>query len=297
MSDRAGRPPLIARKSFTDKFEEAAIKIGSHPLQVLTVVGLLIYGGSLLTYARFYGAFGVRQEEVGLDYAATLTRALTAFANWLVLLLVILGCVVMALAVIQVVWWFVVWLIRLPFRLGRQLVVLCGRLFGKRGTTTSGRAATEALEDNTDGVSDREVLDAIRRNLIKGIAIAGCVLLAFVVLFEWTAMKSPQNLADKVKSGGPIQPPSDEDVDSVRSAVSYVVDLVYRNPLRIRVELMTVSPAHPGEKLPAGLETGRTYAYLGGTGDTVILYDNGRTLRVPRASVSLSDADENLPDS
>ena len=60
---------------------------------VITVLGVVLYGALLGSYRRFYGAFNVDPEDVGLGYVTTLTRSM----GFIVLL-----ALAVAIALIQV---------------------------------------------------------------------------------------------------------------------------------------------------------------------------------------------------
>jgi hypothetical protein len=68
---------------------EARKFVLEHTLVVVTLMGLLFYGGGLLVYSRFYETFGlyetfgVSPDEVGLSYTAALTHLVPAFLLWL----------------------------------------------------------------------------------------------------------------------------------------------------------------------------------------------------------------------
>jgi hypothetical protein len=242
--------------------------IREHTLVVMTLLGLLFYGGGLLVYSRFYGAFGVAPDEVGLTYTAALTHLVPAFFLWV---FAWLGAILSLLLVYGAL--SVVWSIALGVRRRGRAHPEPDRERSRdrpSGDTHTGSGAVGALWRK------------FRKHPVEGSAV---VIAALIALFLVSALYKPGDLAERVSRGGEVRPILDT------NRLGFTFDAIWRNPLRIRVEHVRVWPTNPGDRLPANLTTGTILAYLGGTADTVVLYDarRRRTLRIPTRLIVLSD--------
>jgi hypothetical protein len=234
--------------------------IREHTLAALTLIGLLFYGGALLAYSRFYGAFGVEPEEAGVSYTTALARVSPAFVSWLFTGFLLAGALFLVLLLLSVIKDCVHW-VRTKIR-GRP------------------RADESLAEPTLKDLALVAVLvwlfeqsgwkPTLKWSVVSMFALAS---VAFLAVATYT---SP-DLASQVKAGKSLRP-SDIFIGTAWS--------VFRNPLRIRVEHVRVERKRPSQPFRSGM-----FAYLGRSGDTVILYDPRRTetLRVPAANLILSN--------
>ena len=72
--------------------------IAENPLPAVSIAGALVYGAMRISYVGFYGEFGLDPEDVGIGYAATLSRALPGVLFWAAVLVLIPGVVLVAIA-------------------------------------------------------------------------------------------------------------------------------------------------------------------------------------------------------
>jgi hypothetical protein len=237
--------------------------IREHTIAALTLIGLLFYGGALLAYSRFYGAFGVEPEEAGVSYATALARVSPAFVSWLTILfgLAVLGS-------------FVFLLLSSLYKWIRKMIQWVRKTIG-RSEQADKRSAEITFADLLKfGVFVWLVEGGWKPTLKWGVAsVFALTTIAFLALAFFTSA----DLATRVKAGESIRP-----ADLFKgSGLS-----VFRNPLRIRVEHVRLVRERPPQRLRSGM-----FAYLGRSGDTVILYDpkQAETLRVPAANLILSN--------
>jgi hypothetical protein len=236
--------------------------VRENPLAVLTILGLLFYGGSLLAYSEFYGTFAVGPDEVGLSYTAALTHVVPAFLiwgfEWLVVFFALLT---------------VIWLLKLflPSSRGTEEAEAADN----GGNAPSGSRTSESTTHSYwRWIQKRRMAEAV---------IAAAVL---IFLFILSALDQSRGLAERVQRGHEVT----LNVDSEN--VGFVIDSIWRNPLRIQVNRTQVWPSTKGAALPANLVKGSTLAYLGRTAETIVLYDSAkkRVVRVPARLVVLTDA-------
>ncbi len=237
-------------------------------LVVVTLMGLLFYGGGLLVYSRFYETFGVSPDEVGLSYTAALTHLVPAFVLWLWAWIGVL----LTLA-------FFVFFLSMVIGPIRQRVSRTPDLSPRDSANTQSNADANTQEEKTDSLWSRFLAHWVE----VSVAVAGVLIVLFVV----SALYKPGRLTDRVRRGEEVRPILDT------NRLGWWPDAIWRNPFRIRVEQTRVWPTSPGTALPGKLRAGTKLAYLGRTADTIILYDHrhgGRTLRIPATLVVLSDA-------
>jgi hypothetical protein len=267
--------------------------IGTHTLAAVTIGGLLFYGGALLVYSRFYGAFGLNPDEAGLDYTTTLARTVTAFVVWVLNLFGL--AVLLLLVVIPLL--IVVGILRDTFRWASSKTSKPSGPRWAAEDVDSGAEQAKAAAEPADAKPAENAGDSSEDDVPGWRQFTSIAVIAFVVLllafgFLGLAFDRADQLAERVKEGEEIRPLPEKDVYSPYDWIDFLLD-AYRNPLGLRVERVSVSPESTAQ-LPAELDPIRTYAYLGRSRDTIILYDSeeGRTLRVPAALVVLSDSAE-----
>jgi hypothetical protein len=249
--------------------------ISDHTLPALTLIGLLFYGGTLFTYSRFYGAFGIEPEEAGVSYTRALARAAPAFFIWLVAwlqLLVLYGAVGVA--------------IYFAFVLGFRL---------KGGKSKPG----EHLREETTNVGNPDARERSDAGRWDWVFLAVCLFAILVLVFLSAADNHSKDLAASVRHGKELRP--SEPISGIPWPWKIANSDLIRNPLRIRVDYVRVWPAGaqplpPTLRPPNGATKKRKkrkfpYAYLGRSGDTIVLYNylRKRTVRVPATMVVLSD--------
>jgi hypothetical protein len=265
-----------------------------HTVAALTLAGLFVYGGTLLVYAQFYGRFGIEPEEAGVGYTTTLARAAPAFLSWLVEWAGVAFVVALML-------WLVRWIARRDVVtrawIARGDVVTRARAVRRKEAQKKAQERGAPAEEQVGPRRNRLsgpglVLDKTRRRQTKvtraDLIVIGlvCAVGLLVGLFLFAAGEQSNRLATRVLNGEQIRPTSlFTDMRWPPSKNDF-----WANPLRIRVERVCVLPAQPGQDLPASVPQGRTLAYLGRGGNTIVLYDSGtgRTLHVPEAQVVLS---------
>lgn len=71
----------------------ATVRLAQGLVAAATLAGVALYGGLRFLYDRFYGGFGIRPEEVGLDFLAIVGHAGVAIASFflLMMLFILLG--------------------------------------------------------------------------------------------------------------------------------------------------------------------------------------------------------------
>jgi hypothetical protein len=259
---------------------------GRQALTALTIVGLVFYGGALVAYSRFYGAFGITPDEAGLDYTSTLARTIPAFMFWVANLvgLVVVVFVVgyLAVVVLDLALGAIVWLNNLRRRPAAT---------DKEDGDSASRETAEPAKAQGDTAPELH-----GGKLVLVVLIA----LSLPIFFLGGALEHSDKLAARVQAGEQIRNRSQSEIRSaeVLSVSDYVTtfsDLVdyyrdaYENPFDIRIDRVKVSPAEQSGTLPLGLDQEQTYAYLGRSSDTIILYGNDQTLRVPANLIVVSD--------
>jgi hypothetical protein len=133
-------------------------------LKFLTLLGLLFYGLGLLAYSRFYGAFGVGPEEVGLSYIAALSHIVPAFFVWLWTWLATLAVLSVFVILAREV---------LPSNMGN------------------------AIQNGAQKAKER-FLSSWRSHPVPAVVV---VTVALLGLFEFAATNAPSKLADRVFRG------------------------------------------------------------------------------------------------
>lgn len=263
--------------------------IQEHTLQAITLVGLLFYGGALLTYSNFYAEFGVTPEEAGVDYTTALARTLPAFVSWVVEMTLVLGAVALVVLLVIVV---------ISKRVRRQVddyievrVKRVGRYIARlvqRDRTEDPNAPEPApkLAGSTEKpeLGRRKNLPPPRRGDLSTVVVG---LAAVAVLFLLYAADKADDLATQVKEGKEVTP-ARLFANPLETRFAF-----WENPLRIRVDHVRVFPTTPDTRMPAGLTPRSTWALLGRTADVIVLHDvrsdREVTIRVPAGRIVLKD--------
>jgi hypothetical protein len=265
--------------------------ISKHTLVALTLIGLLFYGGALLSYSNFYGALGVTPEEAGVDYTTTLARALPAFVSWLwEWVSVLITLLVFGLAA----WAVDRYLLR--GRVGRIVQSKFGTPSKQPEDAASGSEDetgpdTEPADQTRSSVVMERVTNLIARRIewlvkLPAATLSALAILLIALLFLWNASNTATGLAEQVKRGHTVVP-----APLFSDWIAFRFDFL-RNPLRLRIGKVQVWPADPGHRLPADVKPGTTWTLLGRSSDIVILRHIGgpreETLRIPAALVVLT---------
>jgi hypothetical protein len=267
-----------ASEATADQPKESGQKsswIREHTAAALTLMGLAFYAGTLLAYSQFYGYFGIEPEEAGVNYTTALARGGPAFLSWLS------SIVVLSIFAALIAWGIVA--------LWRHLGV---------GTDAAAAAADESADqavgaDEADKETDGDWPELVTLVIRHPIAVTLGVLGVSGILFIYVAVADSTALAKSVKDGKDVRP----SVLFPELRLNLPRNDFWRNPLRLRVENVSVSPAAGQSRLPADLrpkkkDHPRVFAYLGRSGDTIVLYDprESKTLRIPATQISVSRA-------
>jgi hypothetical protein len=271
--------------------------IQEHILQAITLLGLLFYGGALLTYSNFYAEFGVTPEEAGVDYATALARTIPAFVSWLVGMTIVLGAVAIALLFL---WWVIgkrrrtrlrAYVDKLREDWQAKHAAAASEASSEAAAAPAAPPATPAPPAAEEPPQPAGAVDGAEQERkgtdMASLVVGGLALLA-VVIFLFEAADKADDLAQRVKDGEEVNPPR-LFADPLATRLAFM-----SNPLRIRVEHVRVFPATPGARMPAGLTTGSTWALLGRSGDVIVLHDISPdrevTVRVPPSQIALRNA-------
>jgi hypothetical protein len=239
---------------------------------LLTATGLVLYGMLGTAYSLFYGRLGVNPEDVGLGYAATISRS-TGF--------VLIAVCVSALVFLPALW------IYMRNRVWRRLIeerVESNRKAAQAMLESAG--GTEALKDAVKSGEASVLLRAVERAAEAHLAAAreaeirryrGALLFAIAVLLLVLMPLAPLLAfprANEVQRGREVSP----------------VRVLGITVLAIRASYAAVqATGKPGETIAIDALRSRKLLYLGRTDGSVVLYDgqSDEAIYVPASMIVL----------